>query len=288
MSQDRYFDKFPLITYNQTNAVDITKRIVFLNYVLKNPYLFYPYEIDSNERAEQFSYRYYTDQYKSWVVYLSNEMIDPYYEWYLDDPTFNDFINKKYGNIDIANLKIKQYDCNWENANPISISQYNSLLPTLKRYWDADYQGSNKIIQYKRKQISQILNTNKMVQYTVVNSNGFINDEICKITDTYGNQIGQGQVVSVVNNIIYLQHISGTSVFTDSNYTINGQESKSTTIINSSLLIQDNLLPEEEIYWSPVSYYQYEINKNAYNKTIKVLNNTYAKQIADNLTSILK
>ena len=95
MSQDRYFNNFPVINYSNTAAVDITKRIVFLNNVLKNPYLFYPYEIDSYERAEQFSYRYYSDQYKDWVVYLGNQVVDPYYEWYLDYETFKQF---KYAN----------------------------------------------------------------------------------------------------------------------------------------------------------------------------------------------
>jgi hypothetical protein len=279
MSQDRYFEKFPIITYNQNNAVDITKRIVFLNYVLKNPYLFYPYEIDSNERPDQFSYRYYEDQYKSWAVYLSNEIVDPYYEWYLDDKTFNEFIKKKYGNIDLYTVKIKHYENNWENANPITPSAYNSLLPTLKRYWEADYQGSNNIIQYKRKQSAQILNTNKMVQYVVDDSSNFIKDEIFVLTQC------QCQIYSIIGNIIYLQHITGTIT---GNLTITGKESGAVANIISSSLIQDNLAVEEEIYWSPVSYYQYELNKNAYNKTIKVLDKSYAKQIADNLMSILK
>ena len=71
MSQDKYFNNFPIITYNSKPAVDITKRVVMLNYALKNPYLFYPYEIIANERPDQFSNRYYEDQYKSWILYLS-------------------------------------------------------------------------------------------------------------------------------------------------------------------------------------------------------------------------
>jgi hypothetical protein len=284
MSQDRYFQKFPIINYKNVNAVDITKRIVFLNNVLKNPYLFYPYEIDSHERPDQFSYRYYEDQYKSWAVYMSNEIIDPYYEWYLDDTTFNAFINKKYGNVDLASLKIKRYECNWENDEPISVSRYNSLLPTVKRYWEPDYQGSNKIIQYKRKQIDQIHNTNKIVQFVVSDASNFIIDEICILTNTNGTQC-YGQILSVINNIIYLQHISGNY---SNNINIVGKESNTNASITSSMLIKNNLLAEEEIYWSPISYYQYEINKNAFNKTIKVLDKSYAKQIADNLESVLK
>ena len=135
MAQDRYFTNFPLIEYNSKPAIDITKRVVMLNYVLKNPYLFYPYEIKSNERADQFSNIYYEDQYKSWLLYLSNNMVDPYYEWHLDLDEMKNFIIKKYGSTELALNKIKHYICNWEGHDNISISRYDSLLPTLKKYW---------------------------------------------------------------------------------------------------------------------------------------------------------
>lgn len=293
MSQDRYFDKFPVISYNNTNAVDITKRIVFLNDVMKNPYLFYPYEISADERADQFSFRYYEDQYKSWVVYLSNQIVDPYYEWYMEDSIFNDFVKKKYGDLELAALKIKHYECNWQNDKPISVSEFNSLLINLKRYWEPNFEGSNRIINYKRKKIDQIFNTNKMIKYDVVDSSKFKKEEICSITSTNPAISGRGQISAIVGNIIYLHHVSGSSIFpliggSNPTYYLNGRESKATTTITKTTLIQNNLLPEEEIYWSPVSYYQFELNKNAFNKTIKVLDRTYAKQVADNLESIMK
>jgi hypothetical protein len=293
MSEDSYFKNFPIINYNDNNAVDITKRIVFLNNVLKNPYLFYPYEISSNERADQFSHRYYDDQFKSWVLYLSNDMIDPYYEWYMEDNVFNNFIKKKYGTIEEASLKIKHYTCNWESANPITVGAYNSLSPTLKTYWEPDYQNSNRIVQYKRKKIDQIHNTNKIVKYVVQNSVNFIKGEICKIhSNNYSLQNFRGQITGIFNNVIYLQHIIGESIFDFTNqnyeYNITGNESNFTSKLISSTLIQNNFLPEEEIYWSPLSFYQYELDKNAFNKTIKVLDKSYAKQIADNLESVLK
>jgi hypothetical protein len=293
MSQDSYFKNFPIINYNDNNAVDITKRIVLLNNVSKNPYLFYPYEISSDERADQFSHRYYEDQFKSWVLYLSNDMVDPYYEWYMEDDVFNNFIKKKYGSIEEASLKIKHYTCNWEPADPITVGAYNSLVTTLKKYWEPDYQNSKRIIQYKRKKIEQIHNTNKIVKYVVEDSSNFKKGEICKIdsANPFG-QIGRGQITSIVGNVIYLQHIIGDSIFDFTNeeyvYNMAGRESSTVSQLVSSTLIQNNLLLEEEVYWSPLTYYQYELDKNAYNKTIKVLDKSYVKQLANNLESILK
>jgi hypothetical protein len=287
MSQDSYFKKFPVINYNNSAAVDLTKRIVFLDNILKNPYLFYPYELQSSERADQFSYRYYNDQYKSWIVYLGNQIVDPYYEWYMDYNTFNQFIFTKYGNVELTQQKIKHYACNWENADGISINEYNALPITLVKYWEADYQNSNKIMGYKRKKIDQIMNTNSVRSYTIQNT-GFKIDEICNIKFNDSN-IGYGQVVSEIGNTLYIQHTMGTTISTvENNSYIYGTESKVETHFTSCRLIIDNMLPEEEIYWYPVTYYAYEENKNAYNKTIKVLDKNYAKTVADNLTDVLK
>jgi hypothetical protein len=291
MAIDRYFNNFPIIEYNSKPAIDITKRVVMLNYVLKNPFLFYPYEISENERADQLSNRYYDDQYKSWILYYSNNMVDPYYEWHLSEQELENFIIKKYGSTELALNKIKHYICNWEGHDNISISRYDSLLPTLKKYWIPDYQNSNKIMSYKRKQINQILNTNSIRTYSVANTS-FIKDEIVDIVfDT--NNTGQGQILSTTDSKIYVQHTSGVTL---ENQTVNigensyiyGQESKVNTVFTTATNIIDNLLPEEQVYWKPMTYFEYENNINAYNKTLKVLDKAYSKQVSDNLKEFLK
>ena len=151
MSQDKYFDKFPLITYSNNIVVDITKRVTLLDRVSKNPYIFYPFDLSGSERADQFSNRYYDDSYKSWILYLSNNITDPYYEWYLSDDELNNLIEKKYGSIVDAQQKIKYYRNDWENQDPISVSAYDSLSENRKKYWNPEYLNGNKIINYVRK-----------------------------------------------------------------------------------------------------------------------------------------
>ena len=41
----RFFDKFPLIKYNNCNCIDITKRVGLLNSVNNNHYIYYPYDL---------------------------------------------------------------------------------------------------------------------------------------------------------------------------------------------------------------------------------------------------
>lgn len=287
----RYFDKFPTITYANTTALDITKRTTILNTVNGNPHAFYPYELDVFERPDQFSNRYYNDSYKSWILYLSNQIVDPYYEWYLQENEFYDLLDKKYGSSVLAQRKTMFYRHNWVNVDDISVSNFDALPYSLKRYWHPNYGASNQILSYSRIKADWSITTNKTVVYSVANTSGFVKDELCNIVfDT--NDYGSGQVLDIVGNNLYMQHVSGTFVpnttviITGSSY-IYGTENNSNTIFVSAAQIANNLAIEEEVYWSPVTYYDYENAKNEYNKSIKILDNRLTKTIVNDLTKLM-
>lgn len=288
----RYFDKFPIITYSNTQVVDITRRTTLLEKTIQNPYVFYPYEISENERADQFSARYYEDQYRSWIVYFSNKIVDPYYEWYLSDNEFYDFIVKKYGDYYTAETRIKYYKNNWVGKDDITVSSYNALVPSMIKYWEPKTGASNKITGYTRKQIDWTLNTNKILAYTVSNTN-FIQDEVCTIHfDNY--HIGKGQVLSTANNYVYLRHVSGNFIdggdvqISNNISYVYGHDSKVNTYFTDIVCTANNIPDEEIIYWDPVTYLEYETDKNEFNKTIRVLDSDLKQVIADNLRDLLK
>lgn len=296
---DRYFDKFPIVTYSNTSAVDLTVRTAMLDKVISNPYVYYPYEIDSNERADQLSARYYDDQYKSWMIYLSNKILDPYYEWYLSQDEFVNFITKKYGSYYDAQTKIKYYENNWENGENISVSRYDSLTAGEKNYFEPIIGASNKITGYKRKQIDWKTNTNRVVAYTVSNTN-FVVDEVCNIFfDQYNS--GKGQVLSVAadsantaNSTVYVHHISGTYYTSNTVAVVNnisyiyGSESKVNTYFTSVVITSNNIPVGEEIYWNPVTYLDYETSRNEFNKTINVLDSNLKDTMVENLKDLLR
>jgi len=294
----RYFDKFPTITYSNSTVVDITKRTSFIERVSSNPYIFYPYEITSNERPDQLSTRYYDDPFRSWILYLTNKIVDPYYEWYMHDKEFVDFITKKYGSYYEAQTKVKHYRNNWVQAEKITSSQYNALTSTLKQYWDPIFGYNNRINSYQRKQLDWLSTTNKVVEYRVSNTN-FVVDEICDIVfDAYS--MGKGQVVSIntdsantANSIVCLQHVSGSYIDNDEvsilpTSHIQGTQSNVNTVFTEVNLIVNNFSAEEEIYWSPVTYLEFETEKNEFNKTIRVLDSEYKQTIVDNLKELMK
>lgn len=283
----RYFDKFPKTTYSNTEVVDITRRVVLLDSVSKNPYAFQTYELDVYERPDQFSTRYYQDPYQSWLLYLTNKIIDPYYEWYLSQDEFNEFITKKYGSIYDAQNKIKNYKNNWVGVENIPTQYYNALPANLKDYWEPLVENANNITAYKRKQIDWIVNTNKIMSYTVSN-NAFTSDEVCNIVID-SNAVGRGQVFSTSANTVHIQHVSGnyTGTITSNSY-IYGTESKVNTAIISYITAADNIVDSEESYYSAVTYYDYENNKNEFNKSIRILDNRFSHTAIKNFKDLMK
>jgi hypothetical protein len=292
---EKYFEKFPIIQYSNTAVVDITKRATLLDKVYNNPLVYYPYAISSEERADQLSYRYYENPYQSWLIYFANKIVDPYYEWYLHEREFNEFVNKKYGSYYTPQIKIKHYKNNWNSEESISVSRFNSLTVGEKKYWEPIYGFNSVIASYKRKEKDWTINTNKIVKYNVANSDGFIKDEICNIVFSQTtNKVGRGQVCFASNNVLCLQHISGYHV---ANSTVNisssvsyifGTESEANTKFSSTSISVNNLTSDEEVYWKPVTYYEYEYEKNEFNKTVQVVDNSLAQLASDNLKDLMK
>lgn len=292
MTTDRYFDKFPTITYANNVVVDITRKVVLLDKVSRNPYIFHPFDIGGNERADHLSHRYYEDSYKSWLIYLSNKITDPYYEWYLSYDEFNEFIEKKYGSTYAAETKIKFYRNDWENKPNITVSKYDSLPASQQKYWEPKFGIGSNIISYKRKQIDWMTTTNKVVSYTVSSTTGFIIGEVC---DIYFQQdyLGKGQIASLRSNRIYLQHLSGffyptDEVPLDSYCYIYGNESEKKKTITAVTTIANNIPEDELIYWKPITYYDYEFEKNEYNKSIRLIDSDQADLAVNNLTTLLE
>lgn len=287
---DKYFDKFPVISYSNNQAVDITRRVTLLDRVSRNPYIFYPYDLEGQERADQLSNRYYQDSYKSWLLYISNKITDPYYDWYLSQDELDELIEKKYGSLYKAQSKIKFYRNDWEFQNNISKSDYNALTPSLQRYWEPSYGIGSSILDYKRKELDWSVNTNKIISYTVSN-NAFVIDEICNVV-LEQDYVGKGQVVAVANNTVYLQHVYG-SFFTSDEVSLNansyiyGTESSVNSVVTSISAVANNIAEEELVYFRPITYYDYEVEKNEYNKSIRLIDSSQAPKAVDNLRELL-
>jgi hypothetical protein len=92
----KYFENFPTVEYQGRIVKDITRRNNFLRSVTNNPYLFLPYTVSEGERPEDVARFYYGSVDYVWLVYLANNIVDPYHSWPMDEFTFNNYIITKY------------------------------------------------------------------------------------------------------------------------------------------------------------------------------------------------
>ena len=187
--------------------------------------------------------------------------------------------------------KIDYYRNDWTNSDPLETNGYEALAFSLKKYWHPVYDDFGNILEYKRTPKDWKITTNKIVSYEVSNTN-FTENEICDIVFTASNT-GSGQVISSSNTRVYLKHLSGTHLesntitISGSSY-IYGRESEVNTIFTSATLESNNIAPEEEVYWRGVTHYDEELEKNEFNKTIKVLDSNFSTNVVVNLVSLME
>ena len=99
-----YFAKFPLIGYDINGqgdtqlSVDILQRIKIRDILKQNWLIFYEYDVKDGETAEMIAAKLYGDARYHWIIFLANDIVDPYNDWPLSYDNLIATIRKKYGN----------------------------------------------------------------------------------------------------------------------------------------------------------------------------------------------
>ena len=284
---ENYFNKFPNTIYNDKECVDITRRVSIGNSQSRKTNLFYSYDIQNNLRADQVAQYYYNDPTYDWLIMLQNGIIDPYYGWYLSEQDFDSYIIEKYGSYETSIKKIKHYQLDWANGDEeITSSFYENNLPYENRkYFIPIYGVNTKIVSYERRKEDWIINTNKIIKLNVnnyTNGNTFTVGELVDIKSNLNNQSsnGTGEVITSNSTAIIIKNTSG---YTTNNYYIVGETSNASAIFSTANTIVENISNSEFVYWTAITYYEYEKQKNEANKTIRLIDTNYSLQIAEDL-----
>ena len=97
------FESFPRIAYtlddgeSEQVVVDIFKRIVLSKEFQENSSFFESYEVLHGETPEELSYRFYGTQSLYWLILMTNNIIDPRFEWPLSEENLLKVVEDKYG-----------------------------------------------------------------------------------------------------------------------------------------------------------------------------------------------
>lgn len=105
----RYFQAFPKTVYNNQLVTNISLRVIIDKLAKLDKSLYHPYTIKDGDRPDIVAVNYYGDSYYLWLIFLVNDITDPYYDWPLDEVTFKNYIIKKYGSLVAAQQKIEGY-----------------------------------------------------------------------------------------------------------------------------------------------------------------------------------
>ena len=101
-----YFSKFEKGFYdlkgdgNDKVVSDLMTRVKVRSKVIDEASLYDKYDVPSGERPEDTAFKHFGSAKYHWVILLTNNITDAYYDWPMSDQTFETFIRDKYSNPD--------------------------------------------------------------------------------------------------------------------------------------------------------------------------------------------
>lgn len=280
---EKYFSKFPTFVYRDKVARDITRRVTINPMDKNNPYNFYPFLLRDDLRSDQVADFYHRDPELDWLVYHVNKVIDPYYDWHNSNEVFQAMLIQKYGSVESSMEKIYLYQNNWAtDDSQYTPSQYDNQLPNAwKKYYTPVWGPKAEIIAYERKKEDFYQNTNRILKYTVSynTDNEFSLEELIDIKYN-GEIVGGGEVEYANSSTVSIKHVSGNTIANSSVVvTLIGETSAANATSNAVTTLVESIPLDEDNFWSPVYYYEFELSKNEAKKHINLINDDLAQLV---------
>lgn len=127
-----YFNLFPRIPYdlkkdgNEKLTIDFFRRLKIRSSVLNQTVLYDLYDVQEGDTPESIAFKHFGDTGLFWVILLTNDVQDRYYDWPLSNFEFETYINDKYTNPDgVHHFEITQSSGKISSEGP---SDYSHLI----------------------------------------------------------------------------------------------------------------------------------------------------------------
>lgn len=139
----KYFNYFPKTVYT-LNSLDvetvtnITSRFGFEQSFKDNSAVYYEYDIQDGDTPEIIASKFYDSPEQHWAVLMINNIVDPQFDWPLDQRTIISYINEKYS----ANASVGQSGTTWAQAN---IHSYYKIETRISNSTEAELQTKLQI-----------------------------------------------------------------------------------------------------------------------------------------------
>lgn len=111
-----FFKKHPLVSYDieKKNFPAIIQnplvRYKLMDILKARVSTYYTHNIEEGQSMQFIADRYYEDVTLDWILYITNNIIDPMYDLPLDYQQFNAFVKSKYGKVETAMTTVHHYE----------------------------------------------------------------------------------------------------------------------------------------------------------------------------------
>lgn len=129
-----YFQTFPKTFYTSTTEntegdiiTNILTRFSFERELKENSATYYKYDIKDGDTPENLAYKLYDSPNRHWIILGFNDILDPQYDWPLDERTFYRYVESKY----VANANTGQSGLTWSQANVYAYYRVETRTITL-------------------------------------------------------------------------------------------------------------------------------------------------------------
>lgn len=285
-----FFDKFPLVRFTVDkkllNEYDVVTNVLFRISLIKdimenNVNAYYYYIVEDSDRPEILAEKVYGDAQAHWLILYANNIYDPYYDWPMDERTFEKYIIKKYGSLEWAKTNYHHYEKVITRENP-----------------------SAQVITTTRFEVNEKVLTDGII--TIIDAEtDYGVGEIVYIGPSNESNTFSGQVLAWnnANGQIVLANTNGQAK--QSQFLIGSSSAANGTVLKIDLPKEPmdayNTLVDttdfstytvagktviETISRDKISYYDYELKLNEDKRLIKIIQPQYYNQILSELNNI--
>ena len=153
-----YFRPFPTVSYRVPGknvsipTMDISKRFSIANFINNANVTFDEYYVKDGERPDTIAYDYYGDYTLDWLVLLTNEIHDVYFEWPLGYEQFNAYLKQKYGSVEYTLSTTHHYEQIIQQQQIVIDGADQRIIP--EKTLVVDYTTYTTLIATERKEVS--------------------------------------------------------------------------------------------------------------------------------------
>ena len=167
-----YFSQFPLMAYDMAgNKVykllpDILRRVKLRSGLRSGSFLFDNYDVKDGERPEDIAFKWFGDPEYHWVILMTNNITDRYYQWPLTQPQFQEHLKDKYGS---GNEDATHHYEKTQDSGKTSSRDYSHMVECNSDDGDPDIITNRQYEQRKQDEYRQIRLLDKKYLKTFVN-----------------------------------------------------------------------------------------------------------------------